>query len=239
MAPLSVPLVVAHRGASAAAPENTLEAFELAAALGADWVELDVRACAEGELVLCHDATLPDGRAVGSLARAGLPAGVCTLVEALDVCRRVGLGVNVEIKCLPDEPDHDRVGEVTELVVALLDGHVRDAGESPVLVTSFDPRTIDRVRELTDGAVATGWLLFDLRDRARTLERAADAGHVAVNPWDPLVDAELVAAAHAVGLAVNAWTVDDPARLAQLAELGVDGLITNVPDVARQVLARR
>jgi len=75
--------------------------------------------------------------------------------------------------------------------------------------------------------------------RDRLLAELGQAGMAAVNPADALVDAAFVAAAHATGLAVNVWTVDDPGRMGQLVELGVDGIITNVPDVARQVVDAR
>src|SRR4051812_6725756 len=105
---VSRPLVLAHRGASAQAPANTLEAFALARTLGADGVELDVRRTADDILVVHHD---PDAAGIGLLAdaefatvRATLPA-LPTLAEALAQCE--GLLVNVEIKCLPWEPDSD------------------------------------------------------------------------------------------------------------------------------------
>src|SRR5688572_26619178 len=90
------PLVIAHRGASAAAPENTVEAFALARALGADWVELDVPTPADGALAVVHDRELPDGRLVAEMRRAELPPSVPLLAEALDACQ--GMGVNIEIK---------------------------------------------------------------------------------------------------------------------------------------------
>lgn len=232
------PLVVAHRGASAAARENTLEAFRLAGDLGADWVELDVRHSADGAMVLHHDAELPDGRRVPEVVAADLPDHVPTLAEALAVCWAADLGVNVEIKALPGEPGHEGVRQLTDDVVALVLGGRAGAGADAdgVLVTSFDPRTIDRVHDATDGAVATGLLVFDASDRDAVVARAAEHGHGAINPWDAVTDQPLVDAAHAAGLAVNVWTVDDPDRLAQLVAMGVDGLITNVPDVARRVV---
>ncbi len=73
--------VIAHRGASAAAAENTIEAFALAAELGADGVELDARRTADGQVVVHHDAHLPDGRVIVDLSAADLPAHVPTLAE--------------------------------------------------------------------------------------------------------------------------------------------------------------
>jgi glycerophosphoryl diester phosphodiesterase len=71
-----------------------------------------------------------------------------------------------------------------------------------------------------------------------TIARAAAAGHRALHPFDATVDAAVVATAHAAGLAVNVWTVDDPERMIELASFGVDGICTNVPDVALTALAR-
>jgi glycerophosphoryl diester phosphodiesterase len=68
------------------------------------------------------------------------------------------------------------------------------------------------------------------------VDRAAARGHRAVNPPDASVDETLVTTAHGAGRAVNVWTVDDPGRMAELVDLGVDGIITNVPDVARRVV---
>src|SRR5262245_27082175 len=96
MQPSRRPAVIAHRGASRAAPENTLEAFRLARSLGADAVELDVRRTRDGALAVHHDARLPDGQSVVDLSAAELPRSVPLLDAALDAC--AGMWVNVEIK---------------------------------------------------------------------------------------------------------------------------------------------
>ncbi len=223
--------VIAHRGASAAAPENTVEAFHLARELGADWVELDARRTADGVVVVHHDAHLGDGRAIVELARTELPSVVCGLPAALDAC--AGMRVNIEIKNLPGDVDHDPGSLVADAVVAEI--RRRDA-HGEVLVSCFDRRTLDVVRR-TDPDVATAFL-HHVVDRS-WVELAADvasAGHVALHPWDGVVDAALVGAAADHGLEVNVWTVDDPDRMAALVALGVDGLCTNVPDVARRVV---
>jgi glycerophosphoryl diester phosphodiesterase len=223
-------LVVAHRGASGAHPPgNTLEAFRAAATLGADWVELDVRATGDGRLAVHHDAELPDGRTIVTTAAADLPAWVPLLDEALEAC--AGMGVNVEIK--GDAPP-EAVEGLVEAVVALLRGF-----EDPhrFLVTSFSWDLVDRVRalapELPTGLLA---LAVDPVPGPDPVAAAVAGGHRAVNPWVGLVDADVVARAHAAGLEVNVWTVDDPERMAALVSLGVDAVITNVPDVARQVV---
>ena len=231
------PIVIAHRGASAAAPENSIAAFERAAEMGAQWVELDTHLAADGQVVVVHDAFYPDGTLVQSVPAAARPPGVCLLDEALAVCAANGLGVNVEIKAVPGDADADTADALIDAVLAILADHCGSDGSPPddLLVTSFAPATIARVAAESD--LRTGWLTIDNKDVGRITRKVADAGHVAVNPWDPLVTAEYVEAAHAAGLAIYPWTVNDPARIAELVSWGVDGLITDVPDRALQVIA--
>jgi glycerophosphoryl diester phosphodiesterase len=222
-------LVVAHRGASAAHPPgNTLEAFRAAAALGADWVELDVRPTADGALAVHHDAELPDGRTIASLGATELPDWVPRLDASIEAC--AGMGVNVEIKAdCPPETHAVLVGATVELLQAL-------AEPRRFLVTSFSWELVNRVHALAPD-LATGLLTYDLRSGPDPVTTALDGGHRAVNPWDPLVDVALVERAHAAGVEVNVWTVDDPERILALVAMGVDAVITNVPDVARDAVA--
>lgn len=233
-------LVIAHRGASAAHPENTLEAFAGAAVLGADWVELDVHLTADGVAAVHHDADLPDGRTIATVAVVDLPASVPTLSAALRVCRERDLGVNVEIKSDPRTPAFDPTYRIVDVTLGVLGADAvgaevpRGDGTDRYLVTSFDPGCLDAVRR--GSSLPTGQLAFDIRDTSVLVARAAAAGHGAINPWDPFVDAPFVAAAHAAGLRVFPWTVDDPSRMRALIDLGVDGIITNVPDVLRATI---
>jgi glycerophosphoryl diester phosphodiesterase len=223
-------LVYGHRGASAHAPENTIEAFALARAQGADGVELDVRRCLDGDMALHHDAELPDGRRIVELTRADLPAHSCTLAEALDVC--AGMVVNVEIKNAPVDPDHDPECLLADAVVGLL---AERGGRDRVIVSSFGLPTIDRVHALAPG-LATGLLTFLDPIGPKAIELAAGRGHVAVHPHVATVDEAYVVLAHDHGLAVNVWTVDDAEQIRRLADWGVDGIVTNVPDVAVNAL---
>jgi len=227
------PLVYGHRGASADAPENTLEAFALARSQGADGVELDVRRSADGDLVLHHDAALADGRVVVETPTAELPDAVPTLAAALDEC--AGLVVNVEIKNSPFETDHDPDRTVADDVVALLRAR---GGRDRVLVSSFDLGTVDRVRTLYP-SVPTAFLTFVDPVGAGAVTLAAERGHAAIHPHEATVDAALVDLAHGAGLEVNVWTVDDPDRIRALAAAGVDGIVTNVPARAIEALRAR
>ncbi len=223
--------VIAHRGASAAALENTVEAFGLARELGADWVELDARRTSDGQVIVHHDAHLPDGRTIVELARHDLPEHVCDLDVALDAC--AGMSVNIEIKNWPEDPDFDPTDAVAEQVVSLVQR--RDA-QSDVLISCFHQPSIDRVHAL-DASIPTAFLHhYEDRSWDDLAAAIAAAGHRALHPWDGVVDAALVDAAHRHGLEVNVWTVDDPDRMAALIALGVEGLCTNVPDVARRVV---
>lgn len=237
------PLVIAHRGASAHQPENTLAAFRTAGELGADWVELDVRTSCDGVLVVHHDPHLPDGRVIFETRSDELPAQVPTLAEALACTAEMGLATNVEIKALPGEADETSASRLADATVDLLLDHLERSAaagtaasvRAELLITCFDPRTLARVRDRAPATLPTGFLTLG-GEHAVMVGIARDGGHVAINPWSPVVDAELIELAHAAGLAVNVWTVDDPARLAELTVLGVDGLITNVVDVARAVV---
>ncbi|MCU0267418.1 MAG: glycerophosphodiester phosphodiesterase [Acidimicrobiales bacterium] len=229
------PLVIAHRGASAVRPENTLPAFEMAASLGADGVELDVRRTADGVLVVHHDTHDADGRLVSALDRSALDPDVPNLTRALEVCTALGLWVNVEIKSWPDDADFDAAYRSTLETVALVQGL---GGAEQFLVSSFDAECVRRVHALAP-ELPTALLTLDIDGAGRTVDEVAAAGHVALNPWDPTVDAPLLAAAHGAGLRVYPWTVDDPDRMRELCRLGVDGIITNVPDLARAVVDGR
>jgi glycerophosphoryl diester phosphodiesterase len=230
-----VPFLLAHRGASRAAAENTVEAFRLAAVLGADGVELDARRCADGIVVVHHDARLADARSIVELTASELQASfphIPTLDEALDACD--GL-VNIEIKNFPTEPDYDP----GELVAASVAATVARRGlRDRVIVSSFTVEALDAARAAQPG-LRTGWLTLPGFPVVDALRLAGDRGYDALHPERRAVmpdPAAATAAAHRAGLRLNVWTVDDPVEISVLAAAGADALITNVPDVARRAL---
>jgi glycerophosphoryl diester phosphodiesterase len=217
-------LVLGHRGASAAAPENTVAAFRLADTMGADGVELDVRRAADGRLLVAHDALPADLAEVDRM-------GLATLDDALDACGDRML-VNVEIKNWPADSDFD---PTMQIVAPVIESLRRRGTLQRWLISSFSWDTIEACRAAAP-EIATAWLVSIVSpDR---LETIAAAGHAAVHPWEPNVTAEFVDRCHSVGLAVNTWTCNDPERLVALADLGVDGVCTDVPDVALAALGR-
>ena len=218
------PLVIAHRGASGRELENTLAAFRLARELGADAVELDVHATADGHLVVHHDEMI--GRhhvAQCSFAevqahrlRNGEP--VPTLEQALDIILPHMIAF-VEVKALGFRWD--------EALLAAID---RSPAPAKVAVHSFDHRIVARLGtlrpQLPRGVLSASYPIHP----EHMME---DAGAQALWQHESLIDAPLVASVHGAGGAVYAWTVDAPRRMQQLLELGVDGLCSNHPDRAR------
>lgn len=226
-----MPTVIAHRGASAHAPEHTFAAYDRALADGADWLELDVRPLADGTPVVVHDRTLArtcaDPRAVAGLLPRDLrriPGAPLTLAE---VFARYGDRARFLVELKDPSPADGPLA----LDIATVLG-VRDR----VAVQSFAHGALKRLR----GAGVPLWALYPCKLPPRWLRM--DLGRVAgwatgIAPHAGTVDASLVVAAHDRGLAVRAYTVNDPAEMDRLLAAGVDGLITDVPDLARGVLA--
>lgn len=228
------PLVLAHRGACRRAPENTIAAFAAARALGADGVELDVRRTADGVLVVHHDPAIDGLGVLANVPFARLRAGrpdIPTLAEALEACR--GMLVNVEVKCLPWEPDADADHVAARGSVDLVRDHGADA-----VFSSFDLATVDAVRAYAPGT-ETGFLVYG-QDVDAAAALASERGHGWLHPERAAVVADLdaIARCHDRGLRVDVWTVDDPADIVALASAGVDAIITNVPDGALAALDR-
>ena len=198
--------------------------------MGADWVELDMRRTADDRLAVHHGARLPDGRAIAAVSATGLPPAVPLLDVALD--SRGEMGVNIEIKNTPGEPDHDVGQSVASAVVTLLAD--RD-DQRDLLVSSFDPQAVAAVRR-ADPTILTASLVVDPGPATPAADLAAEAGNVALHPNEAFVDRYLVEVLHGADVAVNVWTVDDESRMVVLASIGVDGIITNRPDLARRVL---
>lgn len=238
------PLVLAHRGSSAEAPENTLRAFALAKRDGADGVELDVMRCQSGEIAVFHDDELD--------RLCGVPGAVRDLpwpalralsvrgerIPQLDeVLETLGgdFFINIELKTAPSWRARVRDDGLAQCVAAIVRRHGRGAD---TLVSSFDPMLLARFRRVAP-EISTG-LLFGA-DQALPLRRgwaAPFVGAFAVHPEATLVDEQRMAAWRRRGLGVNVWTVDDPAEIGYLASLGVDAVITNRPRDALRALGR-
>ena len=225
--------VIAHRGASKAERENTLDAFRRAGEMGSNAVELDVRRTADGKMAVHHDAALSDGRLICEMNASELPEHIPLLSEALDAC--AGMWVNIEIKNHPIDADFD----ANDTLAATVATHLAERGEDHRwLISCFHRPTIDAMRTLRP-EIRTAWLTEGVRDEdcERVAREMANMGHTALHPYTKHLTRNCVDVFHKTGLQVNSWTIDDPARMAEVIEWGIDGICTNVPDVALQVIA--
>ncbi|MER7698303.1 MULTISPECIES: glycerophosphodiester phosphodiesterase family protein [unclassified Streptomyces] len=251
------PVVVAHRGASGYAPENTLAAADAADALGIDWVENDVHRTRDGELVVLHDTSLKrttdveqvfPGRAPWAVKDftaaeiAKLDAGswfsaqfagarVPTLTQFLDRLERNRQKLLLEIKSPAAYPGIERdIIRVLGRSGWLDRSHVR----SRLVIQSFGADSVKKVHTLRPD-VTTGFLgtpaVADLPSYAAFTDQ--------INPSYATIGADYVAAVqrlkgpHGKRLRVNTWTVNKAADAAKARDMGVDGIITNFPDVVR------
>ena len=228
--------VIGHRGAPKVAPENSLAGFRAAHALGAAWVETDVALLGDGTAVICHDADLQRiagiPRKLDDLSRAdlddpGLRDRVPTLDAALALFREIGLSVNLEIKT--------REGNCAAVTDALLRSLDRIALPVPrLLISSFDPDALELAgRQRPD--LALGLLCEVLPDAWR--ETARRLGLAALHPNARRLDAGAIAELRIAGLAVNVWTVNDPALALDLWGRGASGIITDDPRLMLETAA--
>lgn len=232
------PLVYAHRGDSAHAPDNSIEAFTLAIEAGTDGIELDVRRTCDGHLILAHDAIHPT---LGALSKRTLDEiretddQIPTLREGLSAIPRSTF-VNVEIKHHRMETGFDTKRTIVDEVVAEV-AEYDDA--SRILLSSFDPFIVGRSRRIAP-MIATGLLVSERTRLGMATRWARRAGHRTVNlaathlVKDPGGVVNLVAAR---GLGVIAWTIDDPNEIERLFRAGVIAIVTNDPTVGREVVA--
>ncbi|WP_354684860.1 glycerophosphodiester phosphodiesterase [Cupriavidus necator] len=233
------PRHIAHRGAGKLAPENTLAAFRHGASFGYRMFEFDVKLSADGKPVLMHDATLDrttsgkgrvdaltlaelaqlDAGGWHSAAYAGEP--VPTLAAIARYTQANGLMANIEIKPVPGTEER------TGAAVALDAQSLWSGAAVPPLLSSFSEQALAaaaRVAPDLPRALLLDKLPADWPERLRRL------GCVALDVNHRELDASVIAAAHAAGYRVLSYTVNDPARAAQLLEWGLDGLITDAVD---------
>ncbi|MFW6156624.1 MAG: glycerophosphodiester phosphodiesterase [Armatimonadota bacterium] len=244
------PVVVAHRGFSAKAPENTLAAFEAALDAGAPAIELDVHATADQIAVCIHDETVE--RTTGATGEVGRMA--CDQLEGLDAGSWKSEEYDGEPIPLLTEALEMMLGRALTVVeiksagtADIVRDAIREAGaEDNVVVISFRPAEIERMHEIAP-ELPTGLLIgaddfpegtpaqvaAELVARARASHASfLDTSHKPITP-------ELVTELHRRGMALWVYTVDDEARMLELSAMGVDGITTNVPDRALEVLAGR
>ena len=236
--------VIAHRGASAYYPENTMASFEAAVRMGADAIELDVHMSADRRIVVIHDETLERTTNGSGYVHAhtcaelkALDAGILRpgyekeriplLKDVLTFAKESGVWVNVEIKA----------GSVNyQGMEEKLAGAVRACGmEESVLFSSFNHFALLRLREAWPQAQTA---VLHVSALVEPWEYAKKLGARAMHPlYAVAMLPGWVDGCRRHGVAVNAWTVDDEAAMESLFGIGVNGLVSNRPDVALRVRA--
>jgi glycerophosphoryl diester phosphodiesterase len=233
-------IINAHRGASAYRPENTLESFSLAVEQGADCIELDVHLSKDGEIVVAHDARLERvSNGTGYINDCKLadlkeldfskthPGSglhrIPTLAEVFSLIKPTVLSINIELKTT------ERLyPELPEKLIALANEY---SIEDRIIYSSFNHYSLLQLKQI-EPSVKTG-LLYELG----MVDPWVYANYVhayAIHPYYYVIAAlpETVARCHENGIMVNVWTVDDPEAIKQMLQCGVDGILTNKPDVA-------
>lgn len=248
--PIGAPIVVAHRGGAGECPENTAEAFLTMVERGFCYLETDARATLDGVAVLSHDATLDRTVGVGGKVRG------YTWRELARVRGREGrpavMRVDEAFEKYPDAVFN--IDAKSDDVAAPLARAIREAGaQSRVCVASFSERRLQRLRgelpgtasSLGIGAIARIVAASRARKGAvrRRLLKGLPEAQVAQVPLSfrgvPVLTERFVASAHEAGIAVHAWTIDDVDVAARLLDMGVDGIITDVPTAMYEGLRER
>lgn len=245
------PLVLAHRGGSRLAPENTLAAFDRAVREGVDGLELDVHLSRDGEVVVCHDASV-DRTTDARGAIAGMSAGELAAVDAgfrfVDeqgayAFRGQGIGIPTLREVLARYPRHRLIVEMKDADPRLAEATlaaVREAhAEDRTCLGSFHARVVRHARRLAPGLATSaappevrlalygswvGW--FPRRPAYLAMQLPERRENTQV------VSPRFVAAAHRAGVLVQVWVVDRKVDIERLLDWGVDGVITDRPDVA-------
>lgn len=233
--------IVAHRGASRIAPENTLSAMRKAIEFGADFAECDVFQTKDGELVLFHDEEMDRTTGKGGMIWDYTLAELKTMEvgswfheefrgEPIPTLREViqlvkgKIKLNIEVKVSGKDPD------IAQKVVEIIQS---EGIEQDCMVTSFEKPVILKVKEIAP-QVITGFI-FDEEHPPDIFE----------GNWEyvcskrNIVDEDFVRVAKRKGKKIFVWTVNYPAEMKELIALGVDGIITDVPDLLKEVLDQR
>ncbi len=237
-------LIIAHRGATFSGyPENSLPAFQKAADEGYDGVEMDVRLTKDKELVVFHDirlerltgtgrgmvrtktlAQLKHFRLKNELVESFIPL----LSEALDILKNTSLLINIEIKS-----EMPMRGKIEQRVIDMI---YRYGVQSRVVVSSFNPLVIKKTQKI-DPTIRTG---FIFEKRLPKFNQRLATGLI-VTSWHPQykgITPLTLQRAHSNGCPVYAWTVNEEKDMIRMMELGVDGLITDRPDIAKKLIGK-
>ncbi|MGB9659552.1 MAG: glycerophosphodiester phosphodiesterase [Nitrososphaerales archaeon] len=221
--------IIAHRGASAYEPENTLRAIKRALELNAKMIEVDVRLSKDRQIVVIHDESVDrttNGKGfvkdltLEELKKLDTGKGerIPTLQEVINAVRNKAILI-IEIKVL----------KIEDSVVKIIE---KEGIEKEVVITSFYHPISRKIKELNP-TIKTG-VIFKCHP-IKPAELALNAHADSLFPEHKYVSEEMVKGAHENNLKIYPWTIDDPNRANQLIEMGVDGIVTNKPDMLERI----
>lgn len=226
-------LLIAHRGASKLAPENTLKAFQKAIELKADYVEFDVHGTKDGEIVIMHDDDT--SRTTGQKGKisemtledlknldCGEGEKIPTLQELISLAKGK-IGLQLEIKA---------PGLAQKIVTLLKEADLIDS----TIISAFDHNELLEVQKI-EPKLKLAALVLGIK-KNKTIKEAVDHQYYAIHPLYKFVSQKFLESAHANHIKVNTWTVDSPSGMRKLIEMGIDGIITNDLITAKKVLGR-
>ncbi len=247
--------IISHRGANKYAPQNTIPAFEKSVQIGTDGFETDVHITKDGQLVLCHNYTIDKtSNGKGKIAEKTLAelesydfggyfspkfknTKIPTVDEFLTFVETTDISVlNIELK----SPVENETAIVRETIRLVKEHGLFDK----LIISSFDPKLLVEAKEI-DESTKTGFLYSPSKKNSYTnrliskpIEYAKSIGVDAIHPMYIFVDEKLVKNAHEAGIMVNPWTVDGVKTIEKMINCGVDGIITNFPDVVGGLLSK-
>lgn len=250
---MAKPKIITHRGANRYAPQNTLPAFREAVAIGTDGFETDVHMTRDGEIILCHNYTIDEtSTGKGAIADMTLEqlkrydygsyyskkfegTEIPTLDEFLSFVETTDISVlNIEIK----PPKQNETAIVKETIKI-----VKQHGlEEKLLISSFSPKLLVEAKKI-DSKIQTGFLYSPKSPTTptmfwRAVKYAQSLGCDALHPYYLFVTEKYVEEAHEAGIMVNPWTVNLPEGIDKMLKLGVDNIITDLPDVVEKISKR-
>ena len=241
-------LVIAHRGANRFAPQNTLHAFKKAAELNSDGVETDVHLTKDGQLVLCHNETVnKTSNGKGKISEMSLKelrnfdfgswfgnkfkdTLIPTLDEFLHLMKDTAVSVlNIELK--PQKNGN------TDFVEKVIEKAKSFGVEDKLFISSFDSGILNKVKEI-DSSIKTGYLYPSMGEIVKRkfispLPVAKKCKADFILPHHGYVSKNLINKAHDLGIKVGVWTVNKIESVERLVKIGVDGIITDVPDIIK------
>jgi len=238
------PLIISHRGASLYVPENTLSAFKKAVQLGTDGIELDVQMSKDGHVVVIHDTTVNrTSNGYGKVKKLTLEQlkaldfgswfskefkneHICTLEEVFDCLKNWDGLINVEIK--KEWFQFNSIENKVADIIAEFDMR------NNTIVSSFSVLSLLKMKRI-DKSIKTGILYSSSSKRFFIFAKLFKMN--AIHPWYKDVTKDMKKFATMNKLKINTYTVDKPSEIRRLADIGVNGIITNVPDIALKELS--